>query len=367
MNKRVLHIYKSYFPDSMGGVEQVIKGIASRTQMHGYNNTILTLSDNPRIDTDNDIDVVRFAKQVDVASCPFNFSLLKKFRHYADQADILHYHFPWPFADLLHLTNRIKKPSIVTYHSDIVRQRLLKQCYKPIMKSFLSSVDYIAPTSENYLATSRDLIPFQEKCRVASLGIDLDFYPTPSVATLEKWEKRLGRNFILFIGVLRYYKGLHVLLDAVKNTDIPVVIAGTGKRERNLKKEAIRSKINNVIFTGFINDEDKVALLKLCRAVIVPSHLRSEAFGISLIEGLAFGKPLISTELGTGTSFVNQHNETGLIVPPNDRRNLRKAMQTLLADEKLAETMGKKARERYEKYFTAKQMGDAYLRLYEKL
>jgi rhamnosyl/mannosyltransferase len=126
-------------------------------------------------------------------------------------------------------------------------------------------------------------------------------------------------------------------------------------------------QLSNVDFVGPVGDEDKVALLTLCHALTFPSHLRSEAFGISLLEGAMFGKPLITAEIGTGTSFVNADGETGLVVAPDDRGALRHAMQTLWDDTPLASRLGKSARQRFETLFTANHMVDDYVDLYRRL
>ncbi|NDC57110.1 MAG: glycosyltransferase, partial [Alphaproteobacteria bacterium] len=126
---------------------------------------------------------------------------------------------------------------------------------------------------------------------------------------------------------LRYYKGLHIVLEALKDHDWPVVIAGTGPEEKKLKARAAQLGLKNIVWAGKITDDDKWALLRLCHAFVFPSHLRSEAFGISLLEAAMAGKPMISAELGTGTSYINAHNETGLVVPAGDAGGLAQAMQ----------------------------------------
>jgi rhamnosyl/mannosyltransferase len=118
---------------------------------------------------------------------------------------------------------------------------------------------------------------------------------------------------------------------------------------------------------GHLPDEDKVALLTLCYGVLFPSHLRSEAFGISLLEGAMYGKPMISSEIGTGTTFINIANETGLVVPPSDPAALRQAMQYLWEHPEQASEMGQRAEERYWKHFTADQMVRSYVDLYGDL
>ena len=146
-----------------------------------------------------------------------------------------------------------------------------------------------------------------------------------------------------------------------------VVIAGAGPTEGSLRKEAGRRNLKNVTFLGEISPSLKVALLQNARGIVFPSHLRSEAFGVTLLEGLMYGKPLISCEIGTGTSYVNQHGETGLVIPPSDARSLREAMLSLSSDRDAAEKMGAKAKERFNTLFTGKSMGAAYAELYREL
>ena len=177
----------------------------------------------------------------------------------------------------------------------------------------------------------------------------------------------MGNQFFLFVGVLRYYKGLHILLEAIASTNLSVVIVGAGPIEQELHAHALRLNLSNAIFLGAIPEEEKVALLSLCSAVIFPSYLRSEAFGISLLEGAIFAKPMISSEIGTGTSFINIDRETGLVVPPSDPDALRRAMTYLVEHPEEAERMGKNARLRYEELFTADIMVSKYLDLYEEM
>ncbi len=105
----------------------------------------------------------------------------------------------------------------------------------------------------------------------------------------------------------------------MKGVDLPVVLVGIGALEKELKKQVQRLNLRNTHFLGTLPDQDKCALLELCLGVVFPSHLRSEAFGITLVEGAMYGKPLISSEIGTGTTYINIDNETGLVAPPQSR------------------------------------------------
>ncbi|MDE2429657.1 MAG: glycosyltransferase, partial [Burkholderiales bacterium] len=118
---------------------------------------------------------------------------------------------------------------------------------------------------------------------------------------------------------------------------------------------------------GALPETDKVALLTLCYALAFPSHLRSEAFGISLLEGAMFAKPMISSEIGTGTTYINIGGQTGLVVPPSDPAAFRQAMEYLWNHPSEAHCMGQKAQERYQELFTADNMAANYARLYRQI
>ncbi|CAI2410062.1 glycosyltransferase family 4 protein [Serratia proteamaculans] len=366
---KVLHFYKTYYPDSFGGIEQVIFQLSEAGACHQIESTTLSLS------TRGDIDNERVgmhtayyaATNFEVASTPFSVSAISKFKVLAAQADIIHYHFPFPFMDLVHFIAGVKKPTVVSYHSDIVKQKLALKMYTPLMNQFLSSVDCIVAASPNYVETSPVLQKYLPKVKVIPYGLDKKSYPVADEAHLERWRQQVGERFFLFVGAFRYYKGLHILLEAIQHTDFPLVIIGAGPIEAELKQQAQDLGLKNIHFLGALPDEDKAALLELCYSVVFPSHLRSEAFGITLLEGAMYGKPLISSEIGTGTTYINIDQETGLVVPPSDPQALRAAMTTLWQDPELAQRYGANAAKRFQALFTSERMAESYIELYQQL
>ena len=366
---RVLHVYKTYYPDTQGGLEETIRQICLGTQRCGVVSKVFALSNNPAphdIERD-EASVTQARNQIEIASCPMSFPAFKQFKQLVGWADIIHYHFPWPFADMLHLAIRPKKPTLVTYHSDVVRQKWLNIVYSPLQNWFLNSVTKIICTSPNYFATSDVLTKVGDKVDIIPIGLDENSYhlDVPGVGIEEPDGNASG--FFLFVGVLRYYKGLHILLDAMKDAPFRVVIVGSGPTERELKEQAAKLELTNVTFTGFVSDEVKNSLIRRSLAIVFPSYLRSEAFGVTLLEGALHGKPLISTEVGSGTSHVNVHGETGLVVPPGSPKALRKAMDKLYRSPQAAKEMGRNARLRYQKLFTGRLMGERYHATYEQL
>lgn len=366
---KILHFYKTYLPETIGGTEQVINQIARGTARLGVDTKVLSLSSS-KVDRTVTVDghmVQRCRSNFELASTPFSFSAFYRFYQLAKEADLIHYHFPYPFTDILHLVLRIKKPTIVTYHSDIIKQKKLLKLYRPLMNKFLSSVNHIVATSPNYMATSNVLKQFKEKTSVIPIGLDKSTYPAASTEMTNYWQEKFGSRFFLFIGVIRYYKGLHILVDAARNSEYPIVIVGAGPVEQELKERARKLGIKNIHFIGHVSEVDKFALLELCYSIIFPSHLRSEAFGVSLLEGAMYGKPLLSSEIGTGTSFINIDGETGIVVKPGNSMALRNAMDYLWNNPKEAATMGQNAEKRYWKLFTGKDMAQSYVNLYRRL
>ena len=366
---KVLHFFKTSMPDTMGGVEQVINQIARGSSKHGVQAEVLSLTPDSVARTVEIDGYLTHRARLDfqIASTGFSASAFLRFSQLAKKADVIHYHFPWPFMDVVHFATRVKKPTVVTYHSDIIRQKHLLKLYRPLQNKFLSSVDRIVATSPNYLTTSHVLDNYSDKVTVIPIGLDKSSYPQPSAERMQYWRERLAPKFFLFIGVIRYYKGLHILIEAAQGTDYPIFIVGAGPIEEELKTQVAELGLLNIHFLGQLSDEDKIALLTLCYGVVFPSHLRSEAFGISLLEGAMYGKPMISSEIGTGTTFINIGDETGLVVPPSDPVALRQAMHYLWEHPEEATAMGRRAEERYWKHFTAEQMVKSYVELYREL
>jgi len=366
---RILHFYKTSFPDTLGGIEQVINQIARGAKNLGVNTDVLSLTSD-RVPRTIEIDgylAHRARLDLQIASTGFSVSAFLHFAQLAKKADVIHYHFPWPFMDVVHFATRVMKPTVVTYHSDIVRQTHLLKLYRPLKWKFLGAMDRIVATSPNYLASSKVLAKYSQKVSVIPIGLDKATYPVPSAPKLAYWRNRLGPKFFLFVGVIRYYKGLHILLEAAQGTDYPIIIVGAGPIEEELKAQAVKLGLRNIHFLGHLPNEDKVTLLTLCYGVLFPSHLRSEAFGISLLEGAMYGKPMISSEIGTGTTFINIADETGLVVTPSDPSALRQAMQFLWEHPEKAAEMGRRAEQRYWQHFTAAQMVRSYVDLYGDL
>lgn len=363
---RVLHFFKTYYPDSYGGIEQFIRQLIEGGRKLGVEAEVLTLSAGEAGDIRVDNHRVRRVKRLfRAASTDVSLAALAEFKKMAKAADFIHYHFPWPMADLAHIFAAHRKPCLVTYHSDIVAQKRLLPFYRPLMKHFLGRMGAIVAGSPNYIQSSPVLGHFSGLLRCIPFGLE-ELGP-PEAERVEYWRRRLGERFFLFIGGLRYYKGLTFLLEAAKGLACPIALVGGGELESELKALVAQKKLSNVHFLGPLPQDDKIALLAACYAFVFPSHLRSEAFGLAQVEAAMFAKPLISCEMGSGVTYVNQNGQTGLIVPPADPPAIREALLKLWENPTLAARLGAGARQRYEEFFTREKMAAAYCELYREL
>ncbi|AQV96496.1 glycosyl transferase [Cupriavidus necator] len=375
---RVLHVYRTYFPDPPGGLQEAIRQIALSCASLGVESRVFTLSPEPTPHAIRlpEARVVRSRSWGAPASCDLGGpAAFLHFRRLTEWADVVHFHFPWPFGDLLRRAGVRNRPSVMTYHSDIVRQRYFAKLYRPLMRHTLRAMDAVVATSPTYVKTSPVLSSMvsPERLHVIPLGISdyagLENDPAEDAAILA----RLGvggaadEPYFLALGVLRYYKGLHSLIQAATLTGARIVIAGSGPEMERLTAFAQSRQVSNVTFLGQVSEREKIALLRHARALVLASQLRSEAFGMVLVEAAMFSKPMICCEIGSGTSYINQHGVTGLVVPPESPADLAGAITRLHADAGLAATMGNAARQRYETLFSGPSLGRAYTELYQEL
>lgn len=362
---KVLHIYKSYYPYTYGGIEKCIESLVKDMNAYGIHSELVVTAPIQEIKKCNEYGypITYYPETIEIASCPFSISFFSAIKEKINQFDLLHYHFPWPFADFTSIFRRLNKPYIVTYHSDIVKQKNLLKLYQPLMYQFLKNANKVVATSKNYVLSSLPLQKIREKIDVIPIGLD-DVAKKPVVSHNDV----MNKPYYLFVGVLREYKGLKFLLECLNgNEPYQIVIAGGGPCFDDLNSFKEKKQLSNVHLLGRVDESMKHNLYKEAYGVIVPSYLRSEAYCYTLVEGLMYGKPIISTELNTGTSFVNQMGVTGLVVPPANPNALKVAMDELWNDHKKAAEYGAQARMRFEKLFTANLMSKKYFELYKNV
>jgi rhamnosyl/mannosyltransferase len=224
--------------------------------------------------------------------------------------------------------------------------------------------------TESHRQQAADLGPVgQAKARIIPFGIDetvftpLTAAPRPPVFP-DPDQGAVG----LFVGRLVSYKGLDVLLRAMAGTSLTVVVVGDGPLRRSLHEDIERLGLGRqVILVGRVSDAELPRYYQAADYFVFPSTTPAEMFGISLIESLSCGTPVITTALRSGVREVNDAGVTGLEVPPGDAGALRAAMQRLAGDSELRSRMGRAGRRRVEERFTLTRMIEAHLELCEEL
>lgn len=362
---RVLQVGKFYFPVP-GGMETALQHLCEELRHH-VELHVLVANTRPKTVTEwvNGVPVTRVARWGHIASQPLCPSLPRLLAEH--RADILHLHEPNPMATIATLAANPHARVIISFHSEVIRQRVLRRFYRPFLERLLRRADRIIVATPRHL-DSPSLRPYREKCVLIPFGIDVArFHPTEELrARAEALRARWGSPLILFVGRLVYYKGVEHAIAAMMRTPARLLIIGRGPRERRLRRRVRALGLEDrVIFLGEIAHDQLPAYYQACEFLVLPSTCESETFGIVQLEAMASGKPVISTRLPTGVSWVNRHGVTGLLVPPADAEALADAMNRLLEDDALRRRMGEAARRYAHARFTRQRMARRILSLYE--
>ena len=359
---RILHLYKDYFP-VVGGIENHIRVLAEAQAAAGHSVSVLACDPGHRTreSTLNSVRIVKSGRLTTAASMPV--SLRQPLALARSHSDIIHVQCPYPLGEASAAFLKPRTPLVLSYQSDVVRQRGWLRLYAPLLREVLRRADRILVSSPRYLDTSPWLQPVRERCLVVPLGVDSDrFRPPPS--------PNAGPGVLLFVGRLRYYKGLDTLLCAMADLpdSITLRIVGTGEQMDHLQTLSTELDIaDRVSFMGDVADEDLPMQYQQASLFVLPANARAEAFGTVLLEAMASGLPCVTTEVGTGTSWVVQDGVTGTVVPPQDPKALARAITELLSNQATLRQMRRAARARVEAEFTQELMIDRVMAAYQSV
>jgi rhamnosyl/mannosyltransferase len=368
---RIVHVYKDAFPPVRGGVESVMDRMARHAAAVGADVTVLVSAHGERRDSEERVQgvrIVRCAEWARVASAPLCPGMPARLRRLP--ADVIHLHYPHPPGEVSYLLDPRRVPAVMTYHNDVVRQAGLMRLYRPLAERVLDRMQVIMPSSQQYLERSVFLRARRAKCQVVPLGIEIESFArldrsSPVVQQLREIYKE---RVVLFVGRFRQYKGLRVLLHAMAGVPGTLVLVGGGPEEPALRElQGALGLGERVRFVGDVDDETLSAHYAAADVCVLPSIFPSEAFGMVLVESMAAGTPVITTELGTGTSFANQEGVTGLVIRPGDAEALAGALNVLLDDVELRARMGEAGRERVRRLFSVEAMMRTLLPIYERV
>lgn len=366
---KILEVNKAYFPH-IGGIETLVKQYSEELGQFDTQVRTLVCCDNrggsirERV---NGVPVIRAANFGTYFSCPISTQFVKQFRRLSQKADVIHIHMPFPLADFAMLLSGFKGKVVLSWHSDIVKQKKLLTLYKPLLKYLLNRADMIFVATEGHIDGSDFLSEYREKCRILPYGITVEDYlniDRKPILTEKLTDKNSVKVF--FTGRLVYYKGVDVLLKAFRLVNgCELFIAGTGELRNALEAYAKEHNMEDKVhFLGFLPDDELKQAYADCDIFVLPSVAKNEAFGIVQLEAMVYGKPVINTNLPSGVPYVSIHKKTGLTVPPSDFESLSAAILALARNRELREEYGKNAADRVMENFNEK---DVIRKLYEYL
>ena len=364
---RILHLGK-YYPPVKGGIETVVETLC-RGEAVWADSSALVLNERLTtcIEHRDGVLVRRVGSVLKVGAVSVAPTL--PFWLARAEADILVLHEPNPSALVAYFLARPRIPLVVWYHSEVIRAAWKYQLlYEPFLEFALERAARIVVASPSMREVPA-LVRYGNKCRVVPFGIRVERYGRAAdSARAEIASRSSGKPTLLFVGRLVGYKGVDVLLKAVRDLDAETIIIGDGPLRASLETLARDLGVaDRVRFLGEVPIDHLLAWYQTCDAFVLPSVTRQETFGMVQLEAMVCGRPVVSTELGTGVSWVNRHEDTGLIVKPGDAADLHRALARLLGDPLLRQRLGAAARERVLSQFTAERMCSTTRTLYHEI
>lgn len=362
---KILHVFKEYHP-VVGGIQnhiRVLSGELARDNDFEVEVLVTNTSSKTVTERIDGVKVVKAGRVTEIAATPISLSLFRFLRK--ARPDILHLHFPYPLGELASLFFGCCDRIVLTYHSDIVRQNRWLPLYMPFLRQVLRRVRVIVASSPNNVRSSTLLNKYADKTEIIPFGVDIQRFEKVNQRKVHEIRRRYRGQIVLFVGRLCYYKGIKYLLEASREIDAKFLLIGDGPHKLKLMNLVRGNDLaKKVVWLGEVSEDDLVSYYHAADLLVLPSIYRSEAFGIVLLEGMACGLPLITTELGTGTSFVNCHNRTGLVVPSSDSVALEQAISYLLNNEDVRLRFSRNARERVKHLFSKAEMVENMKKLY---
>ena len=371
---RVAMVVKLY-PPWVGGLELHVAELAERmAAAHPAASVTVVTGQERRAgfveETRGGVRVLRAATLLRAARTPITLGLGALLRRV--DADVYHFHSPFPWGEVVALGAGLRAPVVVTHYHDIVRQKRLARLHRPFLDAFLRRADRVVAWTPQAAEGSPALRAHRDRVVVIPGGIDTRrFVPTAeSRARAAELRRRLAPDgpVTLFVGRLVYYKGVDHLLRAFSGVPGTLLLVGRGDLRGELEALAERLRVlPRVRFLGEVGDAELPLYYQAADLLALPSSANTEAFGLVQLEAHASGIPTVCTDLPTGVTFVNQHGRTGLVVPPRDPAALAGALNRLLADEPLRREMGRTAQRRALAEFDVGRCAERVWALYEEV
>lgn len=358
---RILHICKVYLPVK-GGIQKVVHAITSLSKQHTH--YVITSGEDGAIPEQrlNGTYITRSRSYLEVASMPIAPRMIGKIIKMAKKCHIICVHYPFPLADLA-LAMVIRLPPMVVYwHSNIVAQKKLKWLTYPLIYLTLKRATAIVVTSERMIENSTLLMRFRSKVRIISYGLPT-VSETPAITTAYT-----NSNYFVLVGRHVSYKGIDIAIRALQEIDTHLVIVGDGPlfEQHKLLSQTL-GVCGKVSFEQNASDDEVKSLIQGSMALVMPSIMHNEAFGLVQLEAMRLRKPVINTSLPSTVPMIARHQKEGLTIEPSDPDALAHAMCQIASDRPWATTLGNNGYQRFNEKFTDIKFKLALDALFEEL
>jgi rhamnosyl/mannosyltransferase len=363
---KVVHAAK-FYPPALGGMETLVQALCDGTAGE-WDVRVIAASESRRTVEDQcrRVRVTRAGSVGLVASVPMCPSL--PFHLWRAQADCVVLHEPNPVAGAALWIRTPARRLVIWHHSDLVRPWWAPHTYGRVQRMLYRRADCVV-VSNPVLAARSPLVRYARRVAVIPLGIDGERFGTlnsDQQARVEEIRATVRGPRTLFVGRLVYYKGLAVLIEAMKQCPGTLMLVGDGPLESSLRTQVAALGLESrVLFVGRVSDGDLPAYYHASDVFVLPSVEETEAYGIVQVEAMASAVPVVSTNLPTGVPWVNQDGVSGLVVAPRDPVALAQALARLLGDPVLRRTLGEKGRQRARAHFLREQTVAAFKSLIE--
>lgn len=259
------------------------------------------------------------------------------------EIDLVHLHGPL-FTFCGGVMRKTKLPCIMTTHYvlDFKGNKLMESLYQGVIrwvtKSVAKKVDKIICVNEDYIPIYTSWGIDQDKLVYIPNGIDTEKF-SPGKSDIKK--KLKCKNLLVFWGRLGYQKNIQILIKAFKNINTPdtkMVIIGKGPDIKKLK--TLTNGDKNIIFTGYLSDNELLNYARGADVAVLPS--RAESWGLVIGEAMACGLPVISSNVGKAGELLGE--DRGLILKGDTVAELSEKIDYLLNNKQIAKGMGIRSR-----------------------
>jgi len=381
-NYRIIHLSK-YYPPDCGGIETHVQTLARTQVLLGAEVHVVCVNRFDRqgrlshrtqtvTDMDGDVNVHRVGCFMSWARFDFCPGLSRTIYQLINAPlTLLHLHTPNPTMLMALAIMPKRAPLVITHHSDVIRQKVLKYGLRPFEHIVYSQSSQILTTSQPYIQGSKFLQFYLNKLSYLPLGLDCSAFSklTHTALAFSRFlQQKCGELIWLAVGRLVYYKGLHIAIEALSLVPGTLVIIGVGPLEQELKTLAQNLGVSDrIVWLGQVNHDELAGAYHAAKSLWFPSNVRSEGFGLVQVEAMASGCPVINADVpGSGVPWVSRHELEGLTVPINDPVALAAAANRLLKDPGLYDRLSRDSRKRAD-YFSHITMAQRSFQFYDKV